>query len=668
LTLSFRSVPDVLDAVDKIFAKPDNYSGLSGNAEKLRTVHESRKLGVPGLVEIWEPVSAEARDVPKDWRLPLDVLDAQDPAIVVARRVAMVVAGLTAPGSSECVSDGHGAPRAITPGDIMVLVRTRGAFFEAVIRALKTRQVPVAGADRLELTQHIAVMDLIAAGRTSLLRGDDLSLACVLKSPLLEFDDNDLVELSCDGQSLGASLRDRAGIDPRCAKAVKRLEQWRQWARHLTPFEFYARLLGEDGGRRRLLARLGGEAGDAIDEFLKLALDHEQRGPPSLIDFLGQLEHTSILVKRDMESGRDVVRVMTIHAAKGLEAKIVFLPDTCTLPNGRHDPKIFPLNSAVGHPVVAWSVRQNDDPAAVADARRRDRSAAQAEYRRLLYVALTRAEERLYIAGFHAKPAIPQGCWYTIIAESLADDLREIEPPWPIGKVWRRQMVAPRSETAAIRRKQPQTLLKVPAWLDEPAPLEVGPTRLVHPSLTPDRSGRAATSPARVRALDKGRLMHGLLQHLPALASDRRPAAGERFLALNGRMLSDQERSEMVQRARTIIESAELAALFGVRSRAEVAIAGRLAAADGRTIQVVGQIDRLAELEGEVWIADFKSGPAKSVIPLTYITQLALYRAVVAPLYPQKTIRCAIIWTSGPASAEIDSARLDAALRSVTHA
>ncbi len=667
LTLSFRSVPDVLDAVDKIFAKPENYRGLSGNAEKLRTAHESRKLGVPGLVEIWEPVSSEAREVPKDWRLPLDVLDAQDPAVVVAERVASVIARLTAPGSCEYVSDVDGAPRAITPGDIMVLVRTRGAFFEAVIRALKACQVPVAGADRLELTQHIAVMDLIAAGRASLLSEDDLSLACVLKSPLLEFDDDDLIRLSGDGQSLHAALRRRARDDPRYGEAVVYLERWRQWARHLTPFEFYARLLGEGRGRRRLLARLGGEAGDAIDEFLKLALDHEQRGPPSLIDFLIQLERTSVLVKRDMESGRDVVRVMTIHAAKGLEAKIVFLPDTCTVPSGRHDPKIFPLESGLGHHLMAWSGRRDDDPEAVAEARRRGRSAAQDEYRRLLYVALTRAEERLYIAGFFAKNVVPPGCWYKIIFDSLVDDLRAIDPPWPTGKAWRRQVVAPRSARAAIHHQNPSIALPVPAWLNEPAPVELKPNRLVHPSHALGRTA-PANPEAQARTLARGRLIHTLLQHLPTMAIERRQAAGERFLAINGRAFTDCERTEIVRNARAIVESAGLAALFGAKSRAEVAIAGQLTAAEGEPLQVIGQIDRVAELEQEVWIADFKSGLPQAAIPPNYLTQLALYRAVMAPLYPHKAIRCVIIWADGQTSTEIDSARLDEALLKVTHA
>jgi ATP-dependent helicase/nuclease subunit A len=315
---------------------------------------------------------------------------------------------------------------------------------------------------------------------------------------------------------------------------------------------------------------------------------------------------------------------------------------------------------------MAWSLRQDDDPEAVAEARRRGRSAAQDEYRRLLYVALTRTEERLYIAGFFPKNTLPPNCWYRIIFDSLADELREIDPPWPTGKAWRRQLVAPPS-AGPIDPENPPIAPPMPAWLNEPAPREVNSHRLVHPSLAYGRAGPANSS-AAARALSKGRLIHTLLQHLPGVASDRRQAAGERFLAINGRAFADFERAEIVRNARAIVESAGLAALFGSKSRAEVAIAGQLAAADGARLQVIGQVDRIAELEQEVWIADFKSGLPRAAIPSHYLTQLALYRAVIAPLYPQKAIRCIIIWTEGPTSAEIESGRLDEALLNVTHA
>ena len=245
------------------------------------------------------------------------------------------------------------------------------------------------------------MLDLVAAGRAALLSEDDLNLAAVLKSPLIGLDDDDLLNIA---PGRPGSLFE--AVQSSCARRIfsaarKKLDTWRARAA-ASPFAFYSSLLCEDGGRRALEARLGPEAADAIDEFLRLALAHEAEAAPSLAGFLADFEAVERSIKRDMESGVDVVRVMTVHAAKGLEAKIVFLPDTCGAPAHQHDPKIFALDDPrTGAFAIAWSPRKGLDCKAVADAREAMRRASGDEYRRLLYVALTRAEERLYIAGFH---------------------------------------------------------------------------------------------------------------------------------------------------------------------------------------------------------------------------------------------------------------------------
>ena len=244
----------------------------------------------------------------------------------------------------------------------MILVRSRNAFFEAMIRALKTRRVKVAGADRLKLRDHIAVMDLVAAGRAALTPDDDLTLACLLKSPLIGLDEDDLFSLAANRQgSLASALA--ASDDERARAAARRLAIWRERARTLTPYAFYARLLGEDGGRKALLSRLGPDAADPIDEFLALALAHEQSEAPSLTLFLAEVEETDAAIKRDMEAESDGVRVLTVHASKGLEAPIVFLPDTCGAPDGRHDPKLLRLAPASpgDTPLFAWSRKAAED-------------------------------------------------------------------------------------------------------------------------------------------------------------------------------------------------------------------------------------------------------------------------------------------------------------------
>src|SRR5262245_20206246 len=305
-------------------------------------------------------------------------------------------------------------------GDVLVLVRQRGPLFEAIIRALKDLHVPVAGADRLVLTEHIAVMDLMVLADALLLPDDDLALATVLKSPLFGFDDEDLFELAWGRKgSLHAALRAKAPDKPHFADALAKLERFAGWAQQM-PFAFYARVLGAEGGRKRFLARLGHEADDALDEFLNLALDYERRETPSLQGFVAWLRAAQTDVKRDMEITRDEVRVMTVHGAKGLEAPLVVLADTTTPPAGppQRQPRVLALAASTAHSpnCLVWAGAKVNDTAPVSAARERARHEAEDEYRRLLYVAMTRAIDRLVICGAEGERARPEdagGTWYS---------------------------------------------------------------------------------------------------------------------------------------------------------------------------------------------------------------------------------------------------------------
>ncbi|NDA45783.1 MAG: double-strand break repair helicase AddA, partial [Alphaproteobacteria bacterium] len=304
LNLSFRSVGPVLSAVDKVFETDEFYRGVVAQSD-VWTPHEALKNQLPGLVEIWDPIFATTQDAPQDWMLPVDRQKASDPPVLLARKIALTIKDWLSPSSLEAVHDEKTSEaRKIRAGDILILVRSRGPFFEAVIRALKDCAVNVAGADRLLLTEHIAVMDLIAAGRAALLPQDDLNLACVLKSPLIGLDDEDLLDIAPMRQgSLFEALQ--SSQKPAHHSAVQKLLLWQERSQALTPFAFYAQLLGRDRGRQILISRLGPESGDAIDEFMRLALAHERHDIPSLLSFLHSLEDVDISIKRDLDSAKD---------------------------------------------------------------------------------------------------------------------------------------------------------------------------------------------------------------------------------------------------------------------------------------------------------------------------------------------------------------------------
>jgi ATP-dependent helicase/nuclease subunit A len=657
---SFRSGPNVLGAVDAVFGRPEAFAGLSADAVK--TVHEPLADAAPGLVEIWDTTKpADKREI-EAWDAPFDQLIETSPQARLAAKIARTV--------KRWMKDGARA------GDVLALVRQRGPLFEAIIRALKDLHVPVAGADRLVLTEHIAVMDLMVLADALLLPDDDLALATVLKSPLFGFDDEDLFEIAWERKgSLRAALRTKAAGHARFAEAVEKLERMAEWARE-APFAFYARVLGTEGGRKRFLARLGHEADDALDEFLNLALDYERRETPSLQGFIAWLRTAQTDVKRDMEITRDEVRVMTVHGAKGLEAPIVVLADTTTPPAGppQRQPRLLALAQAGSHSphCFVWAGVKATDTAPVAAARERARREAEDEYRRLLYVAMTRAIDRLVICGAEGERGRPEGCWWNLAFAAL-------KPPVSVeegaddgdGKVWRYRRTPPSAGVSFAAAAPAVPAAERPSWLDRAARAEPSPVRLVSPALAYDEAApmRAASGSRidRDKALARGVVVHRLLQSLPDIPSAARAEAARRHLARNAAEFSAEERETILEQILLLLKDPRFAQLFSPGSRAEVPIVGRL---NGGALAVSGQVDRLAVTSDSVLIADYKTNrPAPgslAEVPGAYVAQLALYRAVLGKLYPGKRIRAALVWTDVPDLMEISEASLDAALATVT--
>jgi ATP-dependent helicase/nuclease subunit A len=670
---SFRSVQVVLDAVDTVFSRPEAFSGLSADAVK--TVHEAVRGQAPGLVEIWPLVEPDEKPQIEGWDAPFDTTSETSPRVKLARKIAGAVRTWIARG--DRVGDGD-QRRPVRPGDILILVRQRGPLFEAIIRALKNAGIAVAGADRLVLTEHIAVMDLIALADALLLPDDDLALATVLKSPLFGLDEEALFALAWNRAGpLYTALRAKAGDDPVFAEAAAQLERLAEAAKRETPFAFYARLLGPEHGRRRILARLGAEATDALDEFLNLALDYERRETPSLQGFIAWLRSANAEVKRDMEIARDEVRVMTVHGAKGLEAPVVILADTTTPPAGHYPPRLLTLTAAGAPPDAAghlvWSARKEDDIAAIAAARTAAVGAAEDEYRRLLYVAMTRAADRLVVCGATGATKKPEGCWYDLVFAALQPPASVEEPSDDgDGHVWRYRKAPPGpAETiaAAATATEMPVATRLP-WLDCDAPAEMPSVVPVTPSSAYDEATFARTTTGggteRRAALARGEAVHRLLQSLPDIPAAVRAEAARRHLARTAQDFDAEERERIIESAQAILDDARFADLFQANSRAEVPIVGRIARPGRAPLAVAGQVDRLAVTAEAVLIADYKTNrPAPrrlDEVPGAYVTQLALYRAVLAKLYPDKPIRAALIWTDVPDLMEISGDALDAAL------
>jgi len=560
-------------------------------------------------------------------------------------------------------------------GDVLVLVRQRGALFEAIIRALKDAHVEVAGADRLVLTEHIAVMDLMVLADALLLPEDDLALATALKSPLLALDDQDLFEIAWERKtSLRAALRAKAQEVPRFAEAAAKLDRFAEWARLDTPFGFYARVLGAERGRKRFLARLGHEANDALDELLNLALDYERRETPSLQGFIAWLRSARSDVKRDMEITRDEVRVMTVHGAKGLEAPIVVLADTITPPAGPglRQPRLLDLAADHTPTHFVWAGPKANDVTPVAAARERRRRENEDEHRRLLYVAMTRAIERLVVCGRKASVAVRRVAGFNLVADAL-QPISDKEPAEDgEGDVWRYRPTPPRAgapnASAGLAAAMPHDL---PPWLGQAVPAATPPILPLSPSRAYDEETVRVRPPAgaaaveREKAMARGVLVHRLLQSLPGHSTR---GAGRRRPAASGAQRQRIQRRGARGHARAGASRARrFAFLRGVLAREPRRGPDRGAPPRPAGLRPSGPPGRDRRCRAYSGLQTNRPAPERfEDVPPAYTRQLALYRAVLAELFPDKTIRAALLWTEIPDLMEIPAAAMDRELAAVT--
>jgi len=656
LDRSFRSSEAVLRLVDAVFEDPEVSQGLM--LEETAISHRAHRSLDAGEVELWPlEKGPEAQEI-EPWSPPLEQMPADTAESRLAVRVAERIYRMLAGGERLESQD-----RPIRPGDILVLVRRRTAFMDDLLKRLKALDVPVAGTDRMVVTDQLAVQDLMAAARFALLPEDDLTLAALLKGPFIGLSEEELFELALNrgDTSLWDSLKAHAAEKTdNLAPALRLLEGLRSVADMVPPFEFFSRLLTDLDGRRALIGRLGGEVADPLDEFLHLAQDFEREHPPSLEGFLHWIGSGRAEIKRDMEQGRNEVRLMTVHGAKGLEAPIVVLPDTNQTPQrGGGLLEIAPAAPTARPelPLLVW--RGNSKATEVgplAQARQMSDREEDEEYRRLLYVALTRAEERLIVAGWESRANRQDPSWYDLVAagfDRIPDAAAEIVAD---GHKIRRYRVTQRGSV----RPQPESppaagVAQLPSWALCPPLAEPMPSRPLVPTQGTDDEPAVASpltggGPETYR---RGRILHRLLELLPELDPGQRDPAAMAYLRQPAHGLDEETAKAWYREVAAILEDPVFAPLFGPGSVAEAPISGLIG---GRVVS--GQIDRLSVREREVLVVDFKTNrpPPEHTedVPAVYLRQMAAYRALLAEAFPGKEIRTALLWTAGPRLMALD--------------
>ncbi len=643
---SFRSAQGVLDVINSIFRDPDTVRGLG----EAFPPHRAAK-NLPGRVELWPLALAESKGEETAWPLPQTASSVLSPRRRVAERLAQRLHQLKQDGVAH-------------EGEILILVRTRNAFVAELTRACKAVGLAVAGTDRMQLVDQLAVADVLAVLSVLIQPDDDLTLATVLKGPFVGSDDDRLFTLAHGRRgTLWAQVQ---AHEPALSAWLYALMNR---ADGVTPYALVAGLLAHPcpadsrSGRRAVLGRLGPEAADPLDELLAVTLTYEESETPTLQGLLAWLRARDITIKREMEQAGRAIRIMTVHGAKGLEAPVVVLADADSRPRNPRAPILFDPADPVAPPLLAPGVADEAAPARA----RRDALYARslAEYRRLLYVALTRAERQLIVVGWNGQRKADSAprtgdarAWHDMVAEGLralpgTDVLPFAEPG-----VWGGDALCFCTGEAGPGTLPPRPVAlptALPVWSLTPPPPEPIPCRPLAPSRPdPEAEETAVPSPlgdaSGPSPYRRGLLIHRLLQTLPTLAPDSRSAAGLRWLLAQGE--TESRATPLLADVLGVLSHPDYAHLFGPNSQAEVAITGTL----GDRV-VNARLDRLAVTDDTVWLVDFKTDRQKPAspaeIPPLYRRQIATYRGLLTTLYPRHRIRAFLLWTTGPALMEI---------------
>lgn len=681
LPISFRSTRDVLSAVDKVFEDPANAKGLQAIDEAI--IHEPVRATDPGEVLIWPMIEYQKTEKQEDWLLPIDHIREDHPTLQLAKKIAATVKGWIEKGE---ILPGKGRP--ITHGDVLVLVRKRDRFASAITRELKQAGLSVAGADRLNLATHIAVEDLLSFAKWALFPEDDLSLAEILKSPILDLDEEELFALCIDRdkQSLWQSvcLNAAKSKSEKLAGIQQQLSSLLKLAATLAPYEFFSEILSTNSGRKKFKSRLGNEVDDVLDAFMLEALNHTNNGGTGLQEFIHVLETSAPDIKRELDLQKDEIRVMTVHSAKGLEAPIIFLVDPgAPAFSTHHRSSIYKIAYNNIAPAFLWQPGKEDGSALTASIQAQLQQQAEEEYRRLLYVAMTRAEDKLVICGYANRNTRSITTWHKMVKDSLIDECEEISGGGEDGTeitAWRWIKDHPRRMNRKFEHSEqwvePDSD-ELPHWVNQSDNQEAAYVPPLFPSTAspsveanPREQDLETVNTAPLSnnpAIERGNITHQLLQFLPSVDPHFRHQRATDYIKRSLPAWPKDQQDEVREEVMAILEDESFASLFSQNSQAEVSLSGILDP-QGINQPVNGQIDRIAVLDDRVIIIDYKSDrsiPSRpDQISQQYLVQLAIYRELVAQIYDNRNISCGLLWTSGPLLTEIPDDLLSERLKS----
>lgn len=631
LEVSFRSTATVLDLVNHVFRDEAAKKGVVLESEDI--THNPFRLGDAGKIEFWTMPEVEKKPREElEWQLPIQRVGKESASVLLAKQIASHIKNVVE--KKEILPSQN---RPIQYRDFLVLVQRRNSFVDELVRECKNINVSIAGVDKIKLLEQIAIQDLIALAKFVLLPTDDLTLATILKNPLFDLKDDDLTELCCERGRL--SLWARLGANEKYTPIYQKLQSLSSKLDFCRPFEFYSFILTKLEGRQKFIQRMGREVLDGIDEFMNLTLRFEQEHIPNLQNFVSWVEEGDVEIKREQEQSElDAVRIMTVHGSKGLQAPIVILPDTVRVVSTSKG------GGMLWEDLFYYPLRSKDYDDVCENIKQRDNELSLEEYRRLLYVALTRAEDRLCICGYTSKGSPKEESWYSMLERKFSEISKQESE---------NLLVYEAEQVLDVESKKTQNIkeLSLPhfSWITEKAEPENPLAKPYAPSKNEDETEEdVLLSPLEenggINRYRRGNVIHKLLQFLPSVKKENHQKIIEAFLDKNAHDFSAAQKQRIVEEVSTLFKNPDFDMLFGENSFEEVPIMGEV---DGKIISA--QMDRLVVLEDRVLIVDFKTNrpAAKDVkdVPLQYLKQLSAYKILLSKIYPDKKIETYILWT-----------------------
>jgi ATP-dependent helicase/nuclease subunit A len=642
LEKSFRSTPEVLMLVDRIFNNFRAEISFVDNEIK----HVPHRENDQGYIEIWPALPKCKEKEQRALQIPLTCKEGYTIADrLLAQAIAHKIHNWLNEGRILVAKDRH-----IEPRDIVILVRQRNVLVDYIISELKKANVPVVGRDYFRIMDYIAVQDLIALAEFLLLQANDLALANALKSPLFNFTEDDLFNIAYDRkeQSLWERLQDYHGV------IYSELNYLINLSRIESPLALFTHILRT--GKKKFAARLGLECFEVLDEFMNLVLQFEN---PSLQAFVQWIKENNPEIKNDMQSERNAVRIMTIHKSKGLQAPIVFLVDTNTVPRDSES-IIFD-----GTEVPFWCGKNNN---AYCDQVKREKKLEDYnEYLRLLYVALTRAEDELYILS---KEPVQKGSWYDLITRYGEQYEKKQAYLQPIFKE-KVEVLCVNANYPYIYKKRdyfdvPVISLPPNLSMSFQCPLssfqhpflssqcltlgsskkEEKPASATHSSISfqhvtlesSEKEGAEwipVSSTGMTDGYTRGLIIHNILQYMPKIEKERRKNWVRKYL---DNINTSEDKDEIYSKILAFNE--KYGYLFDLGGKSEIALSGII---DGEPVLV--RLDRLCTTQDKAIIIDYKSHRNVSVSLLNEIKkQMLTYKTLVQEIYPNKQVECVVIW------------------------